>query len=638
MLHNVNSNLVSGSFENNFRGTVPANKQKESEPKDKVDVGISSNDMPANPRKELTVLFYMNGQYEDITTHTANALISIEKAGSDENTHVVAQLGRYPSKPKDDGSVYVPIDGDWEGIRRYEVRQHNHSELETPIEEWEKLEPEMPDNPVLKYVIGNHHWSTGNKELANKYFDEARACGMNKYIDEPDSDFSKKVRTEFNEKSRHLDEAKIGKKNFASKLLEELPKDAKMKDPAVLKDFISWGMQKYPANYYKVVVMAHGGAWMGASGMSPDDMAMGIEQGTAQASYITGEDKQIDLLTFNSCYMGNLEALSELRDTAKVTLASENYATTGVFRDWDNLLGNIQGQLKEGKSFDPVQFASDTVEKYRADNIETKENFPDFYTWKRAYPTLTAIDNKKIGALVDTWKNFNNACKEHKVTDQQLFSSIEKAKDYASGAMVPRQVFGFYDQIRDLGDIMDHVRESDQIPEPVKEAAGQVKKALSDCIINEQSEGIGMEGSQGLTIWGPTNGIDVLFMANSYNSDVGGFNYETGWGGRLKEALDNVPQKVTQEFLKNHNTIKTLREKISRDDIDEKEKEKLQKKLEDFQDRNVELKKEMDFTRPMGENIFKNHKDGIQLERLEGKFEEEKDRARQGNMKSTDIR
>ena len=50
---------------------------------------------------------------------------------------------------------------------------------------------------------------------------------------------------------------------FNSEILESLPEENNMDDPAVLQDFIEWGMAKYPAERYGLVLWNHGGQFVG---------------------------------------------------------------------------------------------------------------------------------------------------------------------------------------------------------------------------------------------------------------------------------------------------------------------------------------------------------------------------------------
>lgn len=85
--------------------------------------------------KDWTVLMYIAGD-NDLEPYAAKMMQQIEdKCGSTENINVVAQLGRMEQKDlkklyESQGRTYEPtnIDGDWGGMRRYEVKQQNRTE------------------------------------------------------------------------------------------------------------------------------------------------------------------------------------------------------------------------------------------------------------------------------------------------------------------------------------------------------------------------------------------------------------------------------------------------------------------------------------------------------------------------------
>lgn len=593
------------------------------DPKDRVELGSSGNGknqlllpagkaplmLPKPPagEKELTVMFYMHGQYDDISESAAKSMMSLEKAGSDENVNLVAQLGRNPYKPKEEGEFHIPVDNDWSGVRRYNVAQSDHEQLDIPVEEWEKMESIMPRNPVLQFVLGNIYWAMGQKDKGMACYNKSKDLGMLKYMNEYDSDWSKSVREEFDRVTRPFEEASAPFNNFASKAVETLPDGTKMGDPATLENFVNWGMKKYPAKHYMLVVMGHGGAWIGAAEQSPQDMGKAVVEGVSHANQETGRNDKIDVAMFNSCYMGNVEALYEMKDTAGVTLASENYARSGIFGHWGMFLNAVQNDLKDGKPFDGKQFAAEIVDFYKDQGKEVKENFPEFSAWKESYLTLSAVDNSKLDELAGSFTDFVTACNKYNVPDHILFKEVQDTKNYDSNAHNPSQLFGFYDTIRDLGSFMDNVRRNPDIPVEVKDAAAHVTKDLKACLINEQHEGQGMEGSQGITFWGPTNGVDVAFMGKRYADDVGHFSKSTGWGKKLVQAAKNIPQPIMTGFMGAIDDMRSIKAKLANPETPEAEKETLKKQLEELNTKALEYKKQMDFTleRSEGKDIFK---------------------------------
>ncbi|MCD4782283.1 MAG: hypothetical protein K8T10_00480 [Candidatus Eremiobacteraeota bacterium] len=601
-------------------------KSDEKSPKDSVNLGkaapkeqklspdkpLQALPKPPTPEKEISVLFYMHGQYDDIGESTAEAMLSLEKAGSNENMNVVAQLGRNPYKPKEEGEFHIPVDNDWSGVRRYKVKQADHNELDIPLATWEKMEESIPDNPVLKFVLGNIYWGMDQKDKAVEFYDKGKELGLLDYMNDYDSDWSKQVRKEFDEVTRPYEEVSAPYKNFASEVKETLPEGTSMGDPKSLENFVSWGMKKYPAKHYMIVIMGHGGAWIGAAEQTPAKMGEAITQGVAKANEETGKEEKIDVIMFNSCYMGNAESLYEMKDAADVTIASENYARSGIFGHWGMFLDAMSKDIDEGKPFDGKQFATEIVDFYKEQGKEIKDNFPEFSNWKESYLTLSAIDNKKLNKLAKSFKKFVKTLNKYDVPEHVLFREVANTKNYDSGAHNPSQLFGFYDTIRDLGDFMDNIRQNPDIPIEVKDSAAHVQENMKEAIINEQHEGQGMEGSQGLTFWGPTNAVDIAFMGQRYTDDVGKFSKGTGWGKRLTEAAQNIPKPIMTGFMDCISKIRALNAKLKDENITEEEKEIIQQQVADEKKKALEFKKKMDFTierKPL-ENLFKKVRGG----------------------------
>jgi hypothetical protein len=561
---------------------------------------------PPTTEKELTVMFYMNGQYPDIGGATAEAMLGIEKAGSNRNMNVVAQLGRSSYTPQQEGEFHIPLDNDWAGVRRYEIKQDNHAKLDISPEEWHKLAEAKPDNPLLNYILGDLHWYGEDKEGGLKYYAKAKETGMLEYMQSFDSDRSKEIRAEFENLTRPYEEAAAPYKNFASDVKEVLPEKTKMGEPTTLENFVQWGLSKYPAKHYMLVVMGHGGAWIGAADMSPSDMKSAVTRGTSLANKETGRSDKLDVLAFNSCYMGNLEALVEMKDAANVTVASENYARTGIFGHWSGFLSAMSKDIDSGKNFDGKQFATELVDFYRGQGKDIKDNFPEFSDWKESYLTLSAVDNSQLDKLASSFGEFVKSCNQFKVPDDVLFRDVKGTKNYDSNAHNPSEVFGFYDTIKDLGGFMENVKANPDMPIAVKAAADKVMTDLQTVVIAEQHEGKGMEGSHGLTFWGPSNASDVAFMNERYGDEVGAFARSTGWADRLKSAAMNVPQATMKNFLETVSNINDMRAKIQDGSVSAEKKAELMAKIEEESKLAVDYKKQMDFSIPRNQ-----HKGGI---------------------------
>ncbi|MGV8118296.1 MAG: clostripain-related cysteine peptidase [Candidatus Xenobiia bacterium LiM19] len=528
----------------------------------------------APPKKELTVLFYMHGQYKDLHKTTASTLFNIEEAGSDENVNVVAQLGRAPQDVP--GQEPHHIDGDWSGVKRFYVTKHDHSDMNMSLEQWLDVEKQIPDNALVHYTLSEIYSGMGDKTKALEEYNKSKELGMVKYMENYDAPESKKIREELDAITKPFDDAAKDKQIFGSQVVETLPDGTKMGDPKSLSDFIAWGMKNYPAEHYVVVVTGHGGAWIGALEQSPQVMNKAVKDGVAAASKETGEQKKIDAFVFNSCYMGNMEAAYEMRDIADINISSENYSRGNMLHDWNDHISRVEQSIKDSGTFDPKAFAKDFVEYYRAEGKDVKENFPEFIRWKESYLTLTALDTQKMGGVVDEWKNFIKTCNDQKVPDHIIFREFDKSQGYNSSAFNPAgTIFAYYDMIKDIGDIMKNVQENPAIPQAVKDQAAKVQAAVKEAVIAEQHEGKDMDNSTGITAWTPTNAVDIAFMAQRYEKEnVPEFAARSEYLPWLKDAAKKVDKKVLSDFMADNTLIRNLNQILGNPKIELTDAEK----------------------------------------------------------------
>lgn len=111
-----------------------------------------------------------------------------------------------------------------------------------------------------------------------------------------------------------------GQDLIASTLLETHPFEQNSADPAVLADFLRWGVSNFPAERYEVVIASHGSNWSGAisdatsrSDMSLKEVRQALESANrAIAAQSENPHDRIDLLVFDACRMSFQETVHEL--------------------------------------------------------------------------------------------------------------------------------------------------------------------------------------------------------------------------------------------------------------------------------------------------------------------------------------
>jgi len=118
-------------------------------------------------------------------------------------------------------------------------------------------------------------------------------------------------------------------KKLASELLAS-PGELHMGSPATLETFVAAAMRTFPAKRYALLLGGHASGWPrlvpdddpgGASG--PDAMDVVAARKAIRRALAAAKVEKLDLLCMDACLLGQFEVADELRDAARVLVASE---------------------------------------------------------------------------------------------------------------------------------------------------------------------------------------------------------------------------------------------------------------------------------------------------------------------------
>jgi hypothetical protein len=163
------------------------------------------------------------------------------------------------------------------------------------------------------------------------------------------------------------------------------PGDVDTGDPASLADFISWGVKKYPAQKYALVLWDHGGAWLGGFGQDTSHanhgftvpaLAQGIKSGLQQAGLA-----RLTMVGFDACLMATFEVAEGLKGVADYLLASEE---TEPGAGWDY---QVFGIVQQTPAVDAVTLGKRIADGYKALNAN------------EATLTLSLVDLNQLSGL-----------------------------------------------------------------------------------------------------------------------------------------------------------------------------------------------------------------------------------------------
>jgi len=119
-----------------------------------------------------------------------------------------------------------------------------------------------------------------------------------------------------------------------SLLVGTLPNQTDMASQQTLSDFIQWGVSRYPADHYALVLWDHGGGWytniraMSAPKVMKSifvDDTSGNEMSLGQlSSALNPYAKKFDLIVFDACLMGMIEVATSVKNSGSYMVASED--------------------------------------------------------------------------------------------------------------------------------------------------------------------------------------------------------------------------------------------------------------------------------------------------------------------------
>jgi len=134
-------------------------------------------------------------------------------------------------------------------------------------------------------------------------------------------------------------------------------------DPDTLDEFLDWGMNTFPSDYYCLVINCHGGAYEGlavdfrtdyqsSTSTTPDILTL------SEISTIT-PPQNIDLVYLYSCYMSNIETIHAFSGFTDYFVANEDILGMGGNADDD-----ILNYLENNPNITPEQLGKKIIDEY----------------------------------------------------------------------------------------------------------------------------------------------------------------------------------------------------------------------------------------------------------------------------------
>jgi hypothetical protein len=420
-------------------------------------LSLLSAGVNAQREAEWTVMSYM-ALDNNLEREGFGDLREMSFAGSNRDVNIIVQYDRTQG--------YDDSDGDWTTTRRYLVEE-TERELIDPRDIAEEIAPyfsneDLSEDAFIEELV----------RLSEDNFEEYQTFlgrfGISVY--EP----------------------------FRQEALDDIG-EADMGDPEVFEDFISWGIENYPAEHYMIIISDHGGGWLA---IGPDEDSGNsmltlpeIDEALTNVRERYNIDK-FDIFGFDACLMSQLEVAATLVDHADYMIAAQEVIPGQGWEYTNSLLA-----LKDNPDMDAFELGNVIVDSYM-----------EYYggIGGRTKVDLALVELDKIPDLVDAVNNFAEVAQEDSET---YLSAIGVARNNT-------QIFGadlgtrgeLFSSI-DLRHFMQLLSLQTTISDDVYNATQEVLAMFDEAVVYARADAE-LPNSYGLAIYMPLYEADYEIPAN----------------------------------------------------------------------------------------------------------------------------
>ena len=298
-------------------------------------------------------------------------------------------------------------------------------------------------------------------------------------------------------------------------------------DPAVLENFIRWGIEKYPASRYALVIWNHGGGWWDEEARAKrniayDDSSNGdalnnqeLQDVLDRISQIGGS--RIDILGMDACLMGMLEVAWQLRSSIDVMVSSEEEEP---FDGWpyDQVLSLFRNKPRRRTTSFARSIVAEYIEFYKdRGEAVTQAAFSVRNIKGSLMPAFDALCLELIAGLKDT---------QAPATRELLIDTIAMARQDSPGF--------FYDNYIDLYRFV-YVLGKECIQQEIKNKANALIQALrpgaKKAILCQRHLGGELKKAHGMSIYFPLVEINPKYRELDFYRDC-------HWGEFLERHIE----------------------------------------------------------------------------------------------------
>ncbi len=254
--------------------------------------------------------------------------------------------------------------------------------------------------------------------------------------------------------------------------IAELDKSTCMSEPQTLQDFITWGVESYPADRRMLIFWDHGGGLSSGYGMddlNPRETETKREDPTLSVSEICdaiqASGTKFDIIGFDACLMQNIEIAAAFEPYADYFLASEE-AEGGY--GW--FYTSPFGMLAQNPSMSSLDFGREMIACYDPYNEVFNDGEPD------TSATLSFVDLPRAKAAYESMDGLFSGAQAAIAKDTKSFANISLAgtKSYQFTGKEQVDLIDFLERLSKL-DYNDEILSNEKIAE--------LENAVKACVV-----------------------------------------------------------------------------------------------------------------------------------------------------------
>ncbi|MEZ4386987.1 MAG: clostripain-related cysteine peptidase [Candidatus Krumholzibacteriia bacterium] len=290
-----------------------------------------------------------------------------------------------------------------------------------------------------------------------------------------------------------------------------------------LQDFLTWGIARFPAHRYMIVLSNHGGSWFGESHAVPNELdydepgkAMCYDNGDALNLYelerVYRDVKamvggKLDVIWYQGCLMGGVEVAAVSKDYFAHMVSHETVRYGG---ENTNKFSNVVQFLRSNPTAEDAAAKCVTAESAPSSSLSASYDLSEYGDLEHG---IRAFVDAALGS--PEWDTFKGEF-------LPILTAVRRTGPPAND-LEP------YMQNGDLADFFSRVSEASEgnIPESVRGAATAIEVQAAFLVGTVMGNTGGPEGLNGTAIWLPRTAAEF----NTYAAEYAGFDFasNTRW-------------------------------------------------------------------------------------------------------------